>query len=32
MRSALDQISDQEHGNQGDCEYAAKYFHIQSLT
>ena len=32
MRSALDQVSDQEHGNQGDCEYATKYFHAKSLA
>lgn len=32
MRSAIDQVSDQEYGNQGDCEYAAKYVHVESLA
>ena len=32
MRSALDQVSDQEHGNKGNCEYTAKFFHIKSLA
>lgn len=32
MRSALDQVPDQEHGNQSDCEYAAKYYHMKNLA
>lgn len=32
MRSALDHVSDQEQGNQSDCEYAANQFHVESLA
>jgi len=32
MHLALDQVPDQEHGNQGDCEYAAKNAHAKTLA